>query len=70
MRLMLVYALLVIVGEIAAVELGLYLDAVVPSFSLPIALALFFSVLVFMWPVAVFITERWLMGKETDAAKA
>ncbi|MBN9051444.1 MAG: hypothetical protein J0H78_18460 [Rhizobiales bacterium] len=70
MRLMVVYALLVIVGEIAAVELGLYLDAVVPSFSLPIALALFFSVLVVMWPAAVFITERWLMGKGADAARA
>lgn len=70
MRLMLVYVLLVIVGEIAAVELGLYLDSVVPTFSLPIALALFFSVLVVMWPLAVFITERWLMPKDAGAAKA
>lgn len=67
MRLMLVYLVLVVVGEFAAVELGLYLDSVAPSFSLPIALALFFSVLVMMWPVAVFITERWLMGKQADA---
>ncbi len=70
MRLMVVYALLVILGEIAAVELGLYLDGVLPSLSLPIALALFFSVLVVMWPIAVFVTERWLLGKESDAAKA
>jgi len=64
---MVVYVLLVILGEIAAVQLGLYLDSAVPSFSLPIALALFFSVLVVMWPIAVFITERWLMSKDSEA---
>jgi hypothetical protein len=60
MRLMLVYIVFVIVGEAIAVNLGLYLDGVVPAMSLPIALALFFSVLVLAWPVAVSVTERFL----------
>ena len=44
MRLMLVYVLLVIVGEIAAVELSLYLVWSSDFQPPPIALALFFSV--------------------------
>lgn len=59
MRLMAVYILLVVIGEVVAVELGLYLDGVLPTLSVPIALALFFSVLVAMWPAAVGVTEKF-----------
>ena len=59
MRLLIVYILLVVAGEFVAVQIGFYLDDAFPSWSLPIALALFFAVLGLMWPLAVYVTERW-----------
>jgi hypothetical protein len=65
MLLLLVYLVFVIVGESGAVGLGLYLDHAAPTLSIPIALALFFSVLAAGWPLAVYVTERWLIRKPT-----
>jgi hypothetical protein len=59
MRLMLVYVILVIVGEVIAVNLGLFLDKALPALSLPIALALFFTVLVATGPLAVMVSNRF-----------
>jgi hypothetical protein len=59
MRLMVVYIVLLVIGEFIAVRLGLYLDGVMPALSLPIALGLFFSVLVAMWPLAVALSDRF-----------
>ena len=64
MRLLIAYVLLVVAGEFVAIQLGFYLDRAFPAFSLPIALGLFFSVLGLMWPVAVYITERWFNAGE------
>lgn len=61
MAVMVVYVIAVIIGETGAVELGFILDKIAPTFSLPIALALFFGVLALMWPISVKITERWLV---------
>ena len=66
MRLLIVYILLVVVGELIAIETGLYLDKALPSLSLPISLGMFFTVLVLMWPLAVYITERWLVPKSNQ----
>jgi hypothetical protein len=63
LRLLAVYVLIVVAVELAAVRIGLYLDHVFPTFSLPIALGLFFAVLWVGWPIAVYITERWLTSK-------
>jgi hypothetical protein len=59
MRLIIVYVLLVLVGELIAIQVGFFFDYAAPSLSLPIALGLFFSVLWLMWPLAVYVTERW-----------
>jgi hypothetical protein len=60
MWLLIVYVVLATVGEFIAVLIGLELDKVFPQMSLPIALTLFFSVLVLAWPPSVWITERWM----------
>lgn len=59
MRLIIVYVVLVLIGELIAVQIGFFFDHAMPSFSLPIALGLFFTVLGVMWPLAVYMTERW-----------
>jgi hypothetical protein len=63
MQLLIVYVLLAVVGEFIAVQIGFYLDNAMPSLSLPIVLGMFFAVLLLMWPLAVYITERWLVPK-------
>jgi hypothetical protein len=63
MQLLIVYILLVVGGELIAVRIGFYLDTAMPSLSLPIVLGMFFAILLLMWPLAVYITERWLVPK-------
>lgn len=63
MQLLIVYVLLVVAGVFVAAEIGFYLDNAMPSLSLPISLGMFFAVLILMWPLAVYITERWLVPK-------
>jgi hypothetical protein len=58
MWLMIVYVVVALVGEVVAVELGLYLDNVYPTLAVPIALTLFFSVLVLAFPPSVWLTKR------------
>ncbi len=70
MSLMLIYVVLVAAGEVVAIQLGLYLDTAMPSLSLTIALSLFFSVLVVMWPISVWIYERFLAPKAGSVADA
>jgi len=67
MRLLMVYVAIVVVVEAIAVRLGFYLDRVSPTFAVPMALALFFGVLWVGWPIAVYITERWLVPAEPKA---
>jgi hypothetical protein len=63
MWLMVVYTVVLLVGEFFAVELGLFLDTLYPTLAVPIALSLFFGVLVLaFWP-AVWITQRWFEPK-------
>jgi hypothetical protein len=59
MRVMAIYVIIVVIVETIAVLLGLQLDKTVPLLSVPIALGLFFGVLVGGWYGAVYITERW-----------
>ena len=63
MWLIVVYVVIALVGEFIAVELGLYLDKVYPALAVPIALALFFGVLVLAFPPAVWITKRWFVSQ-------
>jgi hypothetical protein len=61
MTVLIVYVLLVAFFEIMICFIGIAVDSVVPSgWNLIVAMAMFFAVLAVMWPVAVYITERWL----------
>ncbi len=58
MQLLIVYVVLVIVGELLAAAAGYYIERTVPAASLPVFLAMFFSVLVIEAPPSDFVTCR------------
>jgi hypothetical protein len=61
MVVMLVYLVLAVIGEVAAFIIGTMIDRVVSDgWSMIIYMGLFFAVLFLMWPVAVWITEKYL----------
>jgi hypothetical protein len=62
MIVMIVYVVLVAAGEAVAVGIGSMLDKYIAAgWSMIVAMGLFFGVIALMWPVAVFITERWFV---------
>lgn len=65
MWIMVVYILIVLVGESVTVGIGLILDRIYPVGSLPVSLTLFFAILWFAWLLAVRLTEP----KSTKRAK-
>jgi hypothetical protein len=71
MTVLVIYVLLVAVFEAIICMVGIALDKVVPSgWNIIVAMGLFFSVLALMWPVAVFITERFFVGEKSDSRAA
>ena len=50
MWILIVYVLIVVVGEAVVVAIGLALDRILPLASLPVSLSLFFVVLALGWP--------------------
>jgi hypothetical protein len=65
MWILIVYILIVVIGEAAVVATGLALDRIFPLASLPVSLSLFFAVLAFGWPLAV----RWTEPKHAKKRK-
>ena len=65
MWILIVYVLIVVVGEAVVVAIGLTLDRIYPLASLPVSLSLFFAVLAIGWPLAV----RWTEPKHTKSVK-
>jgi uncharacterized membrane protein YphA (DoxX/SURF4 family) len=65
MWILIIYVLIVVIGEAAVVGIGLALDRTFPLASLPVSLTLFFAVLAFGWPLAV----RWTEPKHSKRAK-
>ena len=63
MRLMVVYVVIVVLVELVAIRIGIKLDTLYPTLSVPMALGLFFGALGLGWPIAVFIVDRWLPSK-------
>ena len=69
MIVMIVYVLLVAAGEVLAFGVSLMLDNFIPAgWSMIVAMGLFFGVIWAMWPLAVYVTEKWLVG--AGSAKA
>jgi hypothetical protein len=62
MGILIVYILIVLVGESIAITLGLYLDRAYPAASLPISLTVFFAVLWLSWVLAVRLTKPKHLG--------
>jgi len=65
MWILIVYVLIVVIGEAVVVTIGLALDRIYPLASLPVSLSLFFAVLAFGWPLAV----RWTEPKPAKNVK-
>jgi hypothetical protein len=57
MSLMVVYITLVLVGQAAAVTIGILLDNISKSLGLTVFLVLYFTVFVACWKLAVKLTE-------------
>jgi hypothetical protein len=57
MWILIIYILIVLVGEAAAIAVGLFLDRTYPLASLPVSLSLFFIVLWLGWVLAVWLTK-------------
>ena len=57
MWILIVYVLIVVIGEGVVIAIGLTLDRIYPLASLPVSLSLFFAVLAFGWPLAARWTE-------------
>jgi len=57
MWIMVVYVLIVLVCESIVVGIGLFLDHIYRTASLPVSLTLFFLVLWLSWTAAVYLTE-------------
>lgn len=65
MIVMIVYVLLVAVGEVLAFFIAQAFDTLVPSaWSMIFYMALFFGVIWAAWPLAVFFTEKWLIKSD------
>jgi len=62
---LIIYVLIVVVGETVVVGIGLALDRIYPIASLTVSLPLFFAVLGFGWPLAV----RWTEPKPAKNVK-
>ena len=65
MWILIIYVLIVVIGEAAVVGIGLALDRTFPLASLPVSLTLFFAVLAFGWTLAV----RWTEPKHAKSVK-
>jgi hypothetical protein len=64
MRLLAAYVVIVFVVGFFGVELGFEFDKLMPTLAVPIGLAIFFGVLIAGWPLAVYVTERWLLSEQ------
>jgi uncharacterized membrane protein YphA (DoxX/SURF4 family) len=65
MWILIIYVLIVVIGEAVVIGIGLALDRTFPLASLPVSLTLFFAVLAFGWPLAV----RWTEPKHVKSVK-
>jgi len=70
MAVMVVYVLLVVVGEVLGYFLGSAIDSMVPtSWSMITYMAVFFAIIFGTWPIAVRITERFLPSVQSTPAE-
>jgi hypothetical protein len=59
MHLLLIYLVIITVGEVIAFGLGRIVEDIYPAFSMVLYMAMFFGVLWGGWPIAVDLTGRW-----------
>ena len=71
MTVLIIYVSLVAFFEVVIVIVGLAVDSVVPAgWNVMTAVMMFFAVIWGMWPVSVYITERWFERPTKSAAQA
>jgi hypothetical protein len=71
MHLLVIYCVVVAIGEVAAYGLGRLVEDLYASWSMLIYMAMFFGVLWGGWPLAVELTERWdrMTGRAASARR-
>jgi hypothetical protein len=71
MIVMIVYIVLVAIGEVLAFFVAQAFDTLVPAaWSMIFYMGLFFGVIWAAWPLAVFITEKWFVTPEAVSRQA
>ena len=71
MTVIIVYTAIVAIGEVLAFFIAQAFDAMVPAaWSMIFYMSLFFGVIWGAWPVAVFVTEKWLVKEEAPGRAA
>ena len=70
MHLLVIYIVVIAIGEVIAYGLGRMVEGIYPSFSMLIYMGMFFGVLWGGWPLAVQLTERWWDRETRPARKA
>ena len=71
MTVIVVYVLLVAIGEVAAFFVAQGFDALVPAaWSMIFYMGLFFGVIWGAWPLAVRVTEKWLVRSDAPGREA
>ena len=71
MTVIVVYVLLVAIGEVAAFFVAHGFDSLVPAaWSMVFYMGLFFGVIWGAWPLAVLVTEKWLVKPQVPGGEA
>jgi hypothetical protein len=64
MRLIAIYCVVVVIGELLAFPVGLLIERTFPSLSMILYMVMFFGVLWGGWILSVFITEKFLLSAD------
>jgi hypothetical protein len=66
MHLIVIYIVLVVVGEVAAFAVGRLFEETLPGLSMLFYMGLFFGVLWLAWPLAVVLVDRWMPERDVS----
>ena len=70
MHLIVIYLVLVAIGEVMAFAIGRLFESTLPNFSMLFFMALFFGVLWAAWPIAVVVAERLMPERDPSSRRA
>jgi hypothetical protein len=70
MHLIVIYLVIVVVGEVIAFAIGRLFESNLPNFSMLFFMLLFFGVLWAAWPISVAVAERLMPERDAASRRA